>query len=82
MLWWESMRFLSHQVSWADFGAAPGLRNVRDGLAQYKQAWATAVRPVYFCGSVFDQDKYDYLVNAIKSANPKYFPAYRFGEFG
>lgn len=61
-------------------GAGTGAKQ-QDGLSRFKQGWANATRPVYFCGRIFDRDRYAKLVNGNEGSNTNYFPAYRLGEF-
>ncbi len=65
-----------------DLGASPGVsRDTSDGLTRFKQGWATGTRMAYFCGRIFDRDKYAWIVGAKSARDTDYFPAYRKGEF-
>ncbi len=70
--------FAAAGLEWLDLGGAPGLTaDGRDGLSRFKRGWATGTRPVYLCGRIFDRRRYRELVEANRSADPSYFPAYR-----
>ena len=70
------------RAHWLDLGAAAGLTaNADDGLAHFKRGWASGSRPVFFCGTIFDQSAYQRLASATPRQRPGYFPAYRDGEF-
>jgi hypothetical protein len=73
---------LSDKVRWLDLGAGAGTRNDGDdGLSRFKRGWSTGTRTAYFCGQVFDRQKYAEIVKAKGVIETDYFPAYRKGEF-
>lgn len=74
--------FAKQETRWLNLGAGPGsTADATSGLARFKQGWSTGTRTAYFCGRVFDPEKYQELVR-IKNPGPtSYFPAYRVGEF-
>jgi hypothetical protein len=76
-----AIEYFRNKVRWLDFGAGAGVGKGRDGLAIFKAGWSNGVRPVYFCGRIFDHAAYDTLL-AQKQISPEtaYFPAYRSGE--
>lgn len=78
---WAAMEFFADRLQWIDHGAGAGLSQTDNGLTMFKRGWATETRPVYFCGRVFDREKYDGLVNTCSNSDLLYFPAYRAGEF-
>lgn len=74
--------FAQHGFAWLNLGAGAGAGiSGASGLGRFKQGWSTGVRTAYFCGRIFDQDKYQEIVKARNVASTKYFPAYRVGEF-
>jgi hypothetical protein len=80
---WASIRNLIDQkVQWLNLGASAGIdKSSTDGLSKFKQGWATGTRTVYFCGRIFDQDKYSQILEEKRISNTDFFPAYRVGEF-
>jgi len=71
--------FQSHDVAWLSFGAGAGASNDgTSGLDRFKKGWATDVRPVGFCGYIFDRARYNLLVKERNITEPiAFFPAYR-----
>ena len=82
-LFWRAIEhFRASGLRWLDLGAGAGVSHgAADGLTRFKQGWATETRPAYFCGRIFDRDKYAWIVKAKGVAATNYFPAYRQGEF-
>ena len=81
-LQWMAIKYFVDKVRWLDLGGGAGLAaDDRDGLSRFKQGWSTGTRCAYFCGRVFDQNKYEQIVKAKERAMTGYFPAYREGEF-
>jgi hypothetical protein len=81
-LYWSALEWLSPRVTWLHLGGSAGLTRVEpDGLAAFKQGWATETRTAYFCGRCWDRVKYDELLRASNVEAGRFFPAYRFGEF-
>jgi len=70
--------FCSRQLKWLNLGAGAGAGDSDSGLARFKQGWSNGVRTAYFCGRIFDREKYERLAAGV---NTGYFPAYRLGEF-
>lgn len=82
-LYWSTIEHLSHKVHWIDWGGGAGIKDVgTDGLSQFKRRWSTHTRTVYFCGRIFDHDRYSEIAKAKGVSAAAYFPAYREGEFG
>jgi hypothetical protein len=68
---------------WINLAAGAGLKSDgEDGLSKFKRGWSTGTRTAYFCGRIFDQEKYEEIVKAKGIVSTDYFPAYRTGEFG
>jgi hypothetical protein len=81
--WFALDWFCNHQVvRWLDLGAGAGSDNKgTDGLSQFKQGWSNSTRPVYFCGRIFDHERYREILETKDISVTDYFPAYREGEF-
>lgn len=80
---WYALEYFATQVRWLYFGPGPGVINDgTDGLSQYKRGWCNETLPVYFCGRIFDQAKYEKISQSKGIEATNYFPAYRKGEFG
>jgi hypothetical protein len=71
---------LSARVRWLDLGAAPSaqVQARSQGLDEFKRGFATATRPVFLCGKIFDRMRYDELAGPHHARG--YFPAYRADE--
>jgi len=82
-LFMHSIRYFKAQgLRWLALGAGSGVDGKgSDGLSRFKQGWSTDTRTVYFCGRIFDREKYVNMVNAGDRSRGDYFPAYRGGEF-
>jgi GNAT acetyltransferase-like protein len=81
-LYWFALETFADEAQWINFGAGAGLNNEdTDGLARFKKGWATETREAYFCGRIFDHEKYAEALVAQRIDNSDYFPAYRRGEF-
>lgn len=82
-LHWFSVKYFAGKVRWLDLGGSAGIKSsVTDGLSLYKRGWSTGTRTTYFCGRIFNHERYAELVRAKGIAATDYFPAYRKGEFG
>jgi len=74
--------FAKQEMRWLSLGAGAGsTADATSGLARFKQGWSTGTRTAYFCGRVFDPEKYQELVRIRNPGATDYFPAYRVGEF-
>jgi hypothetical protein len=81
-IYWTEIEYLADKVQWLDWGGGVGIRNGSDdGLTQFKRGWSTETPTSYFCGRIFNQDKYDEILNGTGITPTDYFPAYRKGEF-
>jgi len=82
-LFWRAIEYFAElRLQWLNLGAGAGIDgNVTDGLSRFKRGWSTGTRTVYFCGRIFDHGKYSEIATAKMISAPKYFPAYRQGEF-
>jgi len=71
-------------LEWLCLGAGAGAgtgMNADSGLSRFKQGWSTGTRMAYFCGRIFNKEKYQEIVTARNVPATNYFPAYRLGEF-
>lgn len=81
-LLWSAIEYFLDKVRWIHLGAGAGIEgNGTDSLSVFKRGWSTGTRTAYFCGRVFDHERYSELVEAKGIASTDYFPAYRSGEF-
>lgn len=79
---WVAIQELAKESRWLDLGAGAGLSTgASDGLTTFKRGWASETKPAYFCGRIFDTEKYNEIVAAKGIVTTDYFPAYRVGEF-
>lgn len=78
-----SIDYFGNKARWIDLGGGAGIGgDDEDSLSQYKRGWSTGTRTAYFCGRIFDHDKYAEIVKSRGISETNYFPAYRRGEFG
>ena len=81
-LYWRKIEYFADKLRWFVLGGGSGVDNdATDGLSRFKAGWSTGTRPVYFCGRIFDPQKYAKIVKARHTLAANYFPAYRLGEF-
>ena len=79
---WFSIEYFADKARWLDLGGGAGIvSNGMDGLSQYKSGWSTDTRITYFCGRVFDRERYEEITKVRGIGVTHYFPAYREGEF-
>jgi hypothetical protein len=82
-LYWFAMEHFRERARWLEIGAGAGTdTSADDGLTRFKRGWASGTRPVWFCGRIFDRERYAALAEARGLSDARYFPAYRAGEFG
>jgi hypothetical protein len=82
-LFWHSFEYLQGGGTFLlDLGGSAGLMDSTDGLHRFKKGWATASRPAFLCGRIFDRARYEALAAAAGQTGAAYFPAYRQQEFG
>jgi hypothetical protein len=83
-MFWMTLKYLKErEIRYFDLGAAAGIEeNPQDGLARFKRGWSNDCRTNYFCGRIFDDERYAEIVRANSIGATDYFPAYRKGEFG
>jgi hypothetical protein len=82
-LFWTLLGYFKNNgLAWLSLGAGAGLQgDEEDGLTRFKRGWATGTRTVFFCGRIFNIEKYQESISANKPKDANYFPAYRAGEF-
>lgn len=81
-LYYFAIEYFADKVQRLDLGAGAGVSSAStDGLSQFKSGWSTGTRPTYFCGRIFDHNRYSELTNSKGISTTDYFPAYRQGEF-
>lgn len=82
-LFWSAIEFFAMSgLRWLQLGGAVGVKsNGGDGLTAFKSGWSTETRTAYFCGRIFDRERYSEIVTAKGVSGTSYFPAYREGEF-
>jgi hypothetical protein len=82
-VYWYAIKYFSDKLRWLDWGGGAGASEQGGGgLSQFKQGWSTGERTAYFCGRIFQYDKYSEIVQSKGIGGTNYFPAYRKGEFG
>ena len=84
-LFWRAIEYFAAQgLAWLSLGAGAGVSGSRqeDGLVRFKRGWASCTRTAYFCGRIFDPQRYAEALGSGHAAGSGYFPAYRQGEFG
>lgn len=82
-IYWMALKYLKgHKVRFFDLGASAGIdENGKNGLAKFKAGWSNESRTVYFCGRIFENQKYTTICQQKNIGITDYFPAYRKGEF-
>jgi hypothetical protein len=82
-LFWRSLdHFADLGLKWLCLGAGAGVEgSAADGLSRFKRGWSTGTRTAYFCGRIFQPERYNQLAAARSRTGSRYFPAYRQGEF-
>lgn len=83
-LFWHALEYFKAKgLRWLDLGGGAGIQNdATDGLSEFKRGWSTGFRTAYFCGHIFNRDKYSEIMKRKGIASTKYFPGYRKGERG
>lgn len=82
LYWYILKHFQEKGLRWVNFGAGAGIKSKsKDGLSKFKSGWSTDTKTTYFCGRIFDHQKYSEIIEKKKMFDTDYFPAYRKGEF-
>jgi hypothetical protein len=75
--------FRAEGLKWLTLGGAAGVvPRADDGVSRFKEGWSTGTRMAYFCGRIFDRERYDRIVRAAAGVETGFFPAYRQLEWG
>lgn len=80
-LYYAELQYFTGKVGWIDWGGEAGL-SASGKLGTFKRGFSTGTRPAWFCGRIFDRERYAALTQQAGKAGSRYFPAYREGEFG
>ena len=82
-LHYADIDYYAGKARWLDWGGDAGIAGRQGPLGHFKRGFSTETRPAYFCGRIFDRERYDLLARArgIAVERESYFPAYRKGEF-
>lgn len=81
-LYSTAIEHIAGMSPWLDLGGTAGVsEGQRDGLRYFKMHWATGERMTYFCGRIFNRERYYAITEATGFVGENYFPAYRKGEF-
>jgi hypothetical protein len=82
-IFWKVIEYFADMnIDWLSLGAGAGLKHEENGLTRFKKGWATGTRTAFFCGKIFDAEKYEELTSNMGVRGSDYFPAYRTGDFG
>jgi hypothetical protein len=82
LFWYAINHFDQAGLKYLNLGSGAGAhpRN-QDGLSRFKAGWANGTKTVYFCGRIFDQERYSKITQSKGIVGDDYFPAYRSSEF-
>jgi hypothetical protein len=70
--------FKARDFRWLSLGGGAGWKNDgTDGLSSFKKGWATGSRTAWFCGRIFDHDRYRELARNTGTQGTSFFPSYR-----
>lgn len=80
-LFWRALEMLAERgIRHVSLGGSSGLTDRADGLARFKDGWATRTLQSYLCGRICNEASYAALSEARASTDRMYFPAYRASE--
>jgi hypothetical protein len=81
-LFWTALNyFIKEGLQWLSLGAGAGIQeDPNDGLTRFKRGWSTGTRTAYFCGRIFNKEKYQEIVKSKHIPPTEFFPAYRLDE--
>ena len=82
-IYWTVLKYLGDQgIQRYNMGGGAGMiERAEDGLSKFKKGWANDRRMTYFCGRIFDPERYEKIVKGKGITATDYFPAYRAGDF-
>jgi hypothetical protein len=81
---WHVLDYFRGRVHFLHLGAVAGTdaaHPASQGLAHFKNGWATGRKQNYFCGRILDMSAYAELSGTNAVDQSSYFPAYRVDEF-
>jgi len=82
LFWFAINYFAEHGLHWLNLGGGAGvIGDKSNGLSRFKRGWSTGTSIVYFCGRIFDRERYKKIMAEKRIIPNDYFPAYRKGEF-
>jgi hypothetical protein len=81
-LFWRAFETLAERgIRYVALGGSSGLIDQADGLARFKEGWATRTVHNYLCGRICDEASYAALSGSSVGNDRTYFPEYRASEF-
>jgi hypothetical protein len=81
-LFWYAIEHFANRLRWLNLGAGAGVKGSdTDGLSRFKRGWSNGMRTTYFCGRIYNHERYQEIVRTKNISTTDYFPAYRKGEF-
>src|SRR5579864_3144873 len=58
-LYWFAIHHFASRVRWCSIGGVPGVGgHGAEGLTWFKRGWSQETRTAYFCGRIFDRERY------------------------
>jgi hypothetical protein len=80
-LFWRAFETLGERgVRYVGLGGSSGLNDQVDGLARFKEGWASRTVHSHLCGRIYNATSYAALSKMSMSKDRTYFPAYRASE--
>lgn len=78
-IFWQAIHYFTEiGLRWLNLGGGAGLNeNADDGLSRFKRGWASETKDAFFCGKIFNKQKYSELVTKAGVSSSDYFPQYR-----
>lgn len=81
LFWFAIECFSADGLQWLNLGAGAGVKSDgTDGLSRFKRGWSSGTRTAYFCGRIFNHERYSDIMNTKGISGSEYFPAYRTAE--
>ena len=79
---WAALVYgLEKGIRYFNLGGTAGIKeDPKDGLGEFKRGWSNEYRTAYFCGRIFDHDKFKLLCQLYTISDVEYFPPYRSAE--
>jgi len=81
-LFWVAIDYFKTMgLRYLSLGAGAGLTDgPSSGLNRFKKGWSTGTRSAYFCGRIFDNERYAEITAARGTSQTGFFPSYRATE--